>query len=80
MRKTIKTMSFIALLVTIVFALSSFTKVTNMNSEKSCIVAIKYQNGDPVESITVTASYSGIVGGPNASTLMMPDNTLRRTF
>ena len=63
MRKTIKTMSFMALLLTTVLALSSFTKVTNMNSEKSCTVAIKYQNGDPAESITVTASYSGIAGG-----------------
>ena len=58
MKKTIKILSLTAMLVATVFALSSFTKVTNMNSEKSCTVIIKYQNGDPAESITVTASYS----------------------
>lgn len=58
MKKTIKILSLTAMLVATVFALSSFTKVTNMNSEKSCTVTIKYQNGDPAESITVTASYS----------------------
>ena len=63
MKKTIKNMSLMTLLMTLVFTLGSFTKVTHMNSEKSCNVTIKYQNGDPAESITVTASYAGITGG-----------------
>ncbi len=49
------------LMMTVVFSMSSFTKVSTA-SEKSCTVTIKYGNGDLAESITVTASYSGIGG------------------
>lgn len=55
-------MGLMALMVTVVFALSSFTKVNASGSEKSCTVTIKYANGDPAESVTVTASYGGIGG------------------
>lgn len=52
-----------ALMMTVMFALSSFVGVDETNSEKSCKVTIKYSNGDPAESVTVTASYGGIAGG-----------------
>ena len=63
MKKIVKVSCLLALMMTVVLAFSSFTKVTNVTSEKSCTVTIKYQNGDPAESVTVTASYSGIAGG-----------------
>ena len=74
MKKTIKSLSLMALLVTTVFALYSFVGVPNSGesipafhlstqSEKSCKVTIKYQDGDPAESVTVTASYAGLTGG-----------------
>lgn len=56
-------MGVVALLAVVVLAMSSFTKVTNTNSEKSCTVTVKYGNGDPADCVTVTASYAGIAGG-----------------
>ena len=61
MKKMIKAMGLMALMMIVVFAFSSFTKVNETISEKSCTVTIKYSNGDPAESVTVTASYS--IGG-----------------
>lgn len=63
MKKMIKAMGLMALMMIVVFAFCSFTKVNETTSEKSCTVTIKYSNGDPAESVTVTASYSGIGGG-----------------
>lgn len=61
--KTIRNVSLLALLMTMVVALSAFTTVMNVTSQKSCKVTVKYQNDDPAESVTVTASYSGATGG-----------------
>ena len=63
MKKTLKIMGLMTLLLTVVLAMSSFAKVTNTTSEKSCKVTIKYGNGDPAEYVTVTASYGGVGGG-----------------
>ena len=63
MKKLLKMMGLMTLMLTVVLAMSSFTKVTNTTSEKSCKVTIKYSNGDPAESVTVTASYDGVGGG-----------------
>jgi len=63
MKKTIKFLGLLALLVTTVITLSSFASVTSTQSEKSCKVTVKYQNGDPAESVTVTANYAGLTGG-----------------
>ncbi len=58
MKQLMKESCLMAMVMTMVFTFCSFTKVTNVTSEKSCTVTIKYQNGDPAKSITVTASYS----------------------
>ena len=63
MKKALKIMGLLALMVTVVLAMSSFTKVTNTTSEKSCKVTIKYSNGDVADNVTVTASYGGVAGG-----------------
>ena len=62
MRKLIKAMGLMALMMTVVFAMSSFT-MDSTGSEKSCTVTIKYGNGDPADRVTVTAFYGGITGG-----------------
>ena len=65
MKKMIKAMSLMALVMTVVFALSSFvpSKSAGMTGEKSCTVTIKYSNGDPADYVTVSAFYSGLGGG-----------------
>ena len=63
MKKIIKMMGVMTLMMIMMLAVSSFTKVNNTTSEKSCTVTIKYSNGDPADYVTVTASYSGIGGG-----------------
>lgn len=63
MKKMMKMMGLVALMLTMVLAVSSFAKVDNVNSEKSCKVTIKYANGDPADGVTVTAFYGGIGGG-----------------
>ena len=44
----------------VMFAMSSFVKVNDNNSEKSCKVKIYYGNGDVADGVTVTAYYSGL--------------------
>ena len=62
MKKALKITGLLALMVTMVLAMSSFAVVTNTTSEKSCKVTIKYSNGDPADYVTVTASYGGVGG------------------
>lgn len=57
MRKLFKLLGFVAILATIALAMSSFTNSGNDSSNRSCKVTVKYQNGDPAESVTVTAFY-----------------------
>ena len=58
----IKAMGLMALMMIAVFSFSSFTRVNETTSEKSCTVTIKYGNGDPADYVTVTASYGGVGG------------------
>ena len=52
-------MGLLALMMTVVLAVSAFTtqKDVQSQSEKSCKVTVKYANGDLAESVTVTAYY-----------------------
>ena len=56
MKKALKITGLLALMVTMVLAMSSFAVVTNTTSEKSCKVTIKYSNGDPADYVTVTGT------------------------
>lgn len=58
MKEFIKKIGLMALFMIMAFSFSSFTKVNNTTSEKSCTVTIKYSNGDFADYVTVTASYS----------------------
>ena len=60
MKNVLRITGLLALLVTMVFAMSSFAKVDETNSEKSCKVKIYYGNGDVADGVTVTAYYSGL--------------------
>lgn len=59
MKKVLKAMGLLALMMTVVLAVSAFTtqKDVQSQSEKSCKVTVKYANGDLAESVTVTAYY-----------------------
>ena len=57
MKNVLRITGLLALLMTMVFAMSSFAKVDETNSEKSCKVKVYYGNGDIADGVTVTASY-----------------------
>ena len=59
MKKVLKLTGLLGLMMMMVFAMSSFVKVNDINSEKSCKVKIYYGNGDVADGVTVTASYYG---------------------
>lgn len=52
----------LGLMLTVVLAMSSFVKVDNTDSRKSCTVKIKCGCGDPASNIDVRAFYGGIGG------------------
>ncbi len=63
MKNVLKISGLLGLMMMVVFAMSSFSKVDNIEKEEySCKVTIKYGNGDPADRVTVTASYHGIGG------------------
>lgn len=68
MRKSIKAMGIMALMVTMVFTMTSFVTTSNMKSDNSCTVTVKYSNGDPAKNVEVMPmNYSGVLGWMAAS-------------
>ena len=63
MKKILKVVGVLALILTVAFAASAFTRVKDSQSEKSCNLTVKYKNGDPADYVTVTAWYKGFSGG-----------------
>ena len=72
-----------ALVMTVVFALSSFSsgKSASSSSDESCTVYVKYGNGDPAANVGVLPQhYSGVLGWMAADSEKKTDSSGKVVF
>lgn len=63
MKKLLKIAGLLSLMLVMVLAMSSFARVTDVNSDNTCKVTVKYSNGDLAKNVEVMPmNYSNILG------------------